>query len=200
MGKLLGQGLDAHVADNKFRKRDPRFGEQQEHKKKTTDRKQTSRARKYFSAHEFYFGESTGTLICPAGKPMRISCPNWRDKNSVYTGRTYKGFEQNCRGCELRSRCIRKAGTKIRQVTKIVKGVRHQEKSATQKIIERFDSQRGRFYYSRRMGTIEPVFANIRHTLGMDRFTLRVRTKVNIQWKLFCMVHNIGKITRFAPT
>ncbi len=47
-------------------------------------------------------------------------------------------------------------------------------------------------------GTVEPVFANIRHTLGMDRFTLRSRTKVDIQWKLFFMVHNIGKISRYA--
>jgi len=200
VNKLLQRGVDAYVADVRFRKRDPRFAEQQEHKKKTTDRKGTSRARKYFSADEFHFDESTGILICPAGKPMKSSCPNWRDKNKGYTGKTYKGFEQTCSGCELRSRCVRKSGTKVRQVTKIMKGVRHQEKSATQKMIERFDSQRDRFYYSRRMGTAEPVFANIRHTLGMDRFTLRSRTKVDIQWKLFCIVHNIGKITRFALT
>ena len=83
-------------------------------------------------------------------------------------------------------------------MTKIVQGIRHEQKSAVQQMIERFDSIRGRFYYSRRMGTVEPVFANIRHTLGMDRFTLWGRVKVNIQWKLFCMVHNIGKITRNA--
>ena len=63
---------------------------------------------------------------------------------------------------------------------------------------ERFDSQRGRFYYSRRMGTVEPVFAHMRHTLGLDRFTLRGRARVDIQWKLFCMVHNIAKIQRYA--
>jgi hypothetical protein len=200
VSNLLQQGLDAYVADNDFRKRDPRFASQQEHKKKTTDRKQTSRARKYFSADEFHFDESIGILICPAGKPMKSSCPNWRDKNKGYTGKTYKGLEQNCSVCELRSRCIRKTGTKVRQVTKIVKGVRHQKKSATQQMIERFDSQRGRYHYSRRVGTAEPAFANIRYTLGMDRFTLRSRTKVDIQWKPFCIVHNIGKITRFAPT
>ena len=51
------------------------------------------------------------------------------------------------------------------------------EKSAVQRMIERFDSVRGRFFYSRRMGTVEPVFANVRHTLGLDRFTLRGRDK-----------------------
>lgn len=31
---------------------------------------------------------------------------------------------------------------------------------------------------------------------GLDRFTLRGRAKVNIQWKLYCMVHNLEKIAR----
>jgi hypothetical protein len=27
----------------------------------------------------------------------------------------------------------------------------------------------------------------------MNRFTLRGQKKVNIQWQLYCIVHNIGK-------
>jgi IS5 family transposase len=81
-------------------------------------------------------------------------------------------------------------------VTKIDKGTRNNTISATQRMIERFDSERGRYFYSRRMGTVEPVFANIVHTMGMNRFTLRGRSKVDTQWKLYCMVHNIGKIAR----
>ena len=48
------------------------------------------------------------------------------------------------------------------------------------------------------MGAVEPVFANIRHTLRLDRFTLRGQVKVDTQWKLFCLVHNIGKIARYG--
>jgi len=48
------------------------------------------------------------------------------------------------------------------------------------------------------MGTIEPVFGNIRSTLGLDHFTLRGKEKVGIQWKLYAMVHNIGKMARYA--
>ncbi len=33
---------------------------------------------------------------------------------------------------------------------------------------------------------------------GMNRFTLRGRLKVNIQWMLYCLVHNIGKIANFG--
>jgi transposase len=196
--KLLETGVDAYVADKRFRLRDPRFANMQEHKKKTTDRRRTSRARKYFSADAFHFDEQTGKLICPAGKAMKSRCPNWHDKKKGYTGKTYMGLEEHCDSCKLRTKCIRNSSTKARQVTKLLIGVPPQQMSATQQMIERFDSQRGRFYYSRRMGTVEPVFANIRYTLGLDRFTLRGRSKVNIQWKLFCMVHNIGKIMRYA--
>jgi transposase len=200
LGKLFQRGLDAYVADTKFRQRGPRFTVQQEHKKKSTEGDQISGGRKFFHADEFHFDESRANIICPAGSPMKVLRHNWRDMKKGYSGKTYIGFEQNCSVCELRSRCIRKSSTKARLVTKIDKGIRYDKKSATQKMIERFDSQRGRFYYSRRMGTAEPAFANIRYIMGMDRFTLRGRTKVDIQWKLFCIVHNIAKLTRYAMT
>ncbi|MBU4260025.1 MAG: transposase [Proteobacteria bacterium] len=40
------------------------------------------------------------------------------------------------------------------------------------------------------------MFANLRNAIGLDRFTLRGKLKVNIQWKLFCIVHNLLKIHR----
>ena len=45
---------------------------------------------------------------------------------------------------------------------------------------------------------VEPVFANIRTQKRMDHFTLRGKIKVNIQWMLYCMVHNIEKIVNYA--
>jgi len=196
VNKLLEKKVDAYVADRKFRLRDPRYANLQEHKSKTVDRKRTSKARKYFPAEQFHF-DSTGTLICPAGKPMKSSCPNWKSDRG-YTGRTFKGFEAVCGACPVRHKCLRKAATKVRQVTKTDAGIRHSTVSATRRMIERFDSERGRYFYSLRMGTVEPVFANIVHTMGMNRFTLRGRTKVDTQWKLYCMVHNIGKLARYG--
>lgn len=65
-------------------------------------------------------------------------------------------------------------------------------------MMERFDTRRGRFLYSRRLGIVEPVFAHVCYHLGLNRFTLRGRVKVDIQWKLFTMVHNMVKILRFS--
>jgi hypothetical protein len=35
---------------------------------------------------------------------------------------------------------------------------------------------------------------DIRHNKRLNRFTLRGRQKVDTQWKLYCLVHNIEKL------
>jgi hypothetical protein len=55
----------------------------------------------------------------------------------------------------------------------------------TQKMKRKIDSIRVRLIYNRRLGTAEPPFAHIRSILGLDRFTLRGKRKVNIQWVLY---------------
>jgi hypothetical protein len=56
------------------------------------------------------------------------------------------------------------------------------------------DSAQGRKLYGRRMATVEPVFGNLRYNKRLDRFTLRGQGKVNTQWNLYCLVHNIEKL------
>ena len=63
-----------------------------------------------------------------------------------------------------------------------------------EKMKKKIDSAAGRNIYSKRMGIIEPVFGNIKNNLGLNKFTLRGKPKINIQWKLFAIIHNIGKI------
>jgi hypothetical protein len=56
------------------------------------------------------------------------------------------------------------------------------------------DSPQGRKLYGRRIATVEPVFGNLRYNKRLDRFTLRGQQKVDVQWKLYCLVHNIEKL------
>lgn len=62
----------------------------------------------------------------------------------------------------------------------------------------RIDSDHGRHMYSKRLGTVEPVFGNINTKKRLNRLALRGKTKVNAQWLLFCLVHNIEKIQRYG--
>ncbi len=69
-----------------------------------------------------------------------------------------------------------------------------QERSYMDRMKDKIDSPMGRHIYSQRLGTVEPVFGNLEANKGLKRFTLRGKVKVNAQWLIFCMVHNIEKI------
>ena len=63
---------------------------------------------------------------------------------------------------------------------------------------EKIDTEEARKIYSYRMGIVEPVFGNIRSQKKLNYFTLRSKNKVNIQWNLFCIVHNIEKLRYYV--
>jgi hypothetical protein len=65
-------------------------------------------------------------------------------------------------------------------------------------MVAKIDSPSGRMRYSKRLGTVEPPFGNLRYHKGLDRFTLRGRQKVDGQWKLYALVHNIEKLAHYA--
>lgn len=68
----------------------------------------------------------------------------------------------------------------------------------TARMKARIDTPAGRAQYAARFGIVEPVFGNLCYNKGLGRFTLRGRAKVDAQWKLFCLVHNIEKLARLA--
>ncbi|WP_373921676.1 transposase [Undibacterium cyanobacteriorum] len=83
--------------------------------------------------------------------------------------------------------------TEVRQVA-----IFHKKQTSpmryTEAMKQRIDSAEGRQQYSRRLATVEPVFGNLRYNKKLDRFTLRGQKKVNTQWHLYCLVHNIEKL------
>ena len=62
----------------------------------------------------------------------------------------------------------------------------------------RVDSAKGKQIYSHRMSVVEPVFGNITTNKRLNRFSLRGKQKVDAQWKLYCMVHNIEKLMNYG--
>jgi hypothetical protein len=68
------------------------------------------------------------------------------------------------------------------------------EEKASERMKRKIDSEQGREMIGRRFATVEPVFGNLRANKKLNRFTLRGRAKVDAQWKLYCLVHNIEKL------
>ena len=109
--------------------------------------------------------------------------------------RQYACKQKECELCESRSQCIRMPNGRKKCLTIPVK---EKEINLSKKMRDKIDTKQGREKYERRLAIVEPVFANIRARKRMDRFTLRSKIKVNIQWTLFCAVHNLEKIANYA--
>lgn len=199
MKMLFDEGIDGYVADKQFRKRDPKFANAEKYKERHhKEMAQRTGSHKTFSTKDFKFAEDFSYCICPAGKRL------YRNGGDTYThgfhSIRFKGPKSSCMPCHLRKKCLRyPERTEARAVAYFTGRTKGTKVNYTQRMKEKIDSELGRAIYSKRIGTVEPVFANIRHTLKLNRFTLRGKTKVNIQWKLFSIVHNMLKIHRFGP-
>ena len=187
--------IDAYIPDPHFRKRDIRFEDAARHRRKTIlkPKKKTKSKKKQFKNTDFEIDEETDKLRCPAGRLLHNS-----GRRVVKRGKYYRNFsstESMCKDCPLRAQCIRKLGGKIRQVC-IPTG--EEFTTPAKGMINKIDTAEGRATYSKRLGIVEPVFANICTHKRMDVLRHRGYEKVNIQWTLYCMVHNIGKIARYG--
>lgn len=189
--------VDAYIPDQQFRKRDVRFADAGRHRRSVDKRHERYKSKKrWFSVEDFNYDDETGKLICPAGHELYVRSRQY--KNKGYKAIIYQAPKRACGGCDLRAKCLRKPDmTESRQVA-IFYGKR--PGSLTDQMKEKIDTPEGRKMYSKRLGIVEPVFGNIRANKGMDRFTLRGKTKVNIQWLLYCMVHNIEKICNYGSS
>lgn len=193
---LSERNIDALIADNSMRKRDERFADQAKHKAKPDPLwdKNPGKKTRLFGPADFHHDEATKTCICPAGEFLYQN-----GRRVVIQGREavkFTGAKRVCGPCPLRDQCLRHPErTPVRQVVFFTGRTRRPE-SHTARMKRRIDSAEGRALYGRRIAIVEPVFANLRHNKRLNRFTLRGRKKVDTQWKLYCLVHNIEKLAK----
>lgn len=191
------EDVDAYIPDREFRKRDPRFAEAMRHRRSVDKRKQRyASKRRWFGPGDFRLDDRTGKLICPAGKGLYKNGKNFATKKG-YLATAYRAPKSACRDCPLRAKCLRNPNVRSRQV-RLFHGRR--PGSLTDAMKQKIDTPAGRKMYGKRLAIVEPVFGNIRAQKELDRFTLRGRGKVNIQWRLYCLVHNIEKILHFGTS
>jgi len=187
--------VDAYIPDPKFRQRDPRFADAQRHRRSVDKRKERDGRKKYFTPADFRLDDTTGKLICPAGQELYVKNRNFEIKG--HRAIAYQAPKSACGNCALRSKCLRNEKTESRQVHVFYE---HRPGSLLDAMKKKIDSPEGRAIYGKRLKIVEPVFGNIRVNKGLDRFTLSGVVKVNIQWMLYCLVHNIEKILHFGKT
>jgi hypothetical protein len=189
---LYTRKVDGYVADNGMRGRDPRFADAERHVDPRELRQEQKQRAARFQLSDFSYDAQRGTCHCPEGHllagPSQVAPQG-------YEGVRFQGRKQLCGACPSREKCLRDpAQSKYRQVV-FFSGKTETVKYA-QLMQQKIDSPEGRRLYGRRLGTVEPVFGHLRTHKRLDRFTLRSKPKVNGQWLLYCLVHNITKLMK----
>jgi transposase len=194
---LYKEGINAYIPDNQFRSRDPKFAKQKEkHGKRHQDT--LKGVKSVIPSSEFIFDVSNKTCHCPEGNAMWL-----KNEKRDADGKLRLSFEANltdCRHCKIKNQCMRNPGSADTREghgrqTSITLNTRP---TATDWMKERVDSQLGKTIYGHRMSVVEPVFGNIGTNRKLNRFSLRSKKKVQGQWQLYSLVHNIEKLMRYG--
>ena len=177
------RNIEVLIPDPQFRKRDPGFDDRKKYK--------DTHVKKYFGIEDFRYDEKEDTYTCPAGKVLPYKC-DVEFKSRGTWGKQYRQKKSVCSVCPLKEQCINRKSGKGEFRALFVLHQQYKE-NLSAKMRAKIDDPAYRELYSRRMQIIEPVFANIRVCKGMDRFTYRGQKKVNTQWHLYVIVHNMWK-------
>jgi transposase len=172
------KGIEAIIPDEQSRNRDEKLkeGERREGKER-------------YDARYFKYKKKGNYYICPRGKKLTF---RMRVKLNRNESNKYESRAADCLGCPYMDKCVRSRSDKKKFRTLLIPVLKYKE-NLCQKMREKIDKPRYKKIYSRRMQIVEPVFADITYCKGITRFTLKTQEKVNIQWLLYCVVHNIGK-------
>ena len=186
--------MPALIADPDMRKRDERFADREHHTTPLNplhDKSDTTeKTVPLFAPSDFTYDADARTCVCLAGKSLyRTGAAN---VPNGYVGAHVRGAKRDCAPCALRAQCLRKPETSVVRTVAFWRG---REDAATEthtmRMPQRLDTPVWDAQYGPRFATVEPVSGNVRHNKRLDRFTLRGRMKVNGQWLVFCLVHNI---------
>lgn len=202
MRYLHTNNINGYIPDNKFRSRDTKFIDQKNHHGRrrpiTGKRKTTSHV---FPPSVFDFDPVNKRCRCPADEAMWL-----RSEFTDHYGHEkifFEGRLSKCRVCKIKHDCMRNPDSANnrkghgRQVSFIIKKGQRAA-NYTDWMKHRVDSDKGKLIYSHRMSVVEPVFGNIGTNKKLNRFSLRSQKKVQCQWKLYCMVHNIEKLANYG--
>ncbi|MCV6631185.1 MAG: IS1182 family transposase [Flavobacteriaceae bacterium] len=174
--ELLEQkDIEAYVKYNTFDK------EEQTYKSK-----RKKKAKDDFHRDNLYYNKEKDCYICPMGQQMNKVYQKKKTTKSSYS-QIYSVYQaQNCKDCPLRGVCHKsKYNRKIER--------NHNLERHKQIMRERLNSDDGLQKRKKRTADVEPVFAHIKSNRNFKRFTHKGIEKVELEFGLHALAHNIRK-------
>ena len=166
--------LDAYVKYNYF------------HKEQKRTQKQNP-----FLVQNLYYNESENFFVCPMGQKLEHVGQGKRKSTNGFISQVDYYEAKRCQGCPLRGMCHKNAGNKKIEIN-------HKLNQYRAKAREMLTSERGLLHRSKRPIEVEAVFGQLKSNNKFSRFTLRKMDKVNIEFGLMSIGHNLRKLAQKA--
>jgi transposase len=172
-GYLEANQTEAYVKYNTFY--------QDTHVSKKPDPKQQ------FRSTHFPYDKGKDEFLCPANKPMHFveEKPQITDNGFQTSRRVYEC--EDCTGCPLKEQCTKAKGNRQIEVSQKLMAYREQAR-------DRLISPEGVKLRKLRSVEVESVFGQIKQNMGFRRFSLRGKEKVETEWGLVSIAHNMRKL------
>jgi transposase len=168
---LEDKGITAYVKYNTFEKEQD---------------KNYQKKHKPFSKENLYYNQEEDYYVCPMGQKMHKTHQSQKTTEAGYKQNLSHYQAQNCQGCPLRSQCFKAKGNRSIERN-------HNLEKHKQKTRELLLSEIGIQKRKQRSADVEPVFAQLKHNNGFRRFSLKGIKKVELEFGLMAIAHNLRK-------
>lgn len=165
------EGIAAYVKYNYFHK------EQKKKIKKNIYRKEN-----------FPYDINTDTYICPAGKRLSSVETKTRITDTGYASTELYYQTESCEGCLQRGECHASKYDRRIRIRPLLEYYKTEMRA-------KLKSAEGKKLRSKRPVEVESVFGQLKWNRNFKRFLLRGIDKVNIEWGLLSLAHNMMKIS-----
>ncbi len=130
--------------------------------------------------------EQEDAFICPNNRKVLFKRYSQRKNESGYE-QDFKIFEcEDCTGCPLKSLCTKSKGNRKVYWNPIYEEIKAKTKAA-------LDDEQKATLYAKRKVDVESVFGNIKGNLSFTRFRLRGIEKVETEFGIVALAHNLLK-------
>ena len=154
-----------------------------------------SESRKSFKENIFFvenlqYNAEDDYYLCPSGQHMEYI--GARQIKSIFghisTLSSYRAL--NCKNCPMRKNCY--SGDSDRRIIE----VNHKSLAYRAEAKRLLKSDKGWYHRRKRQAEPEAVFGDIKFNHGFKRFRLKSNKKVNVEFGLVALAHNIRKLVR----
>lgn len=142
-----------------------------------------------FLPQNLYYNREGNYLICPMGQKMNFIGKRKNVSNLGYVSYSDVYRAQNCKGCNMRSLCHKSEGNRRIEINAKLCHYK-------QIVRELLTSPQGLYHRSKRPVEPEAVFGQIKANSMFKRMRLRSLPKVNVEFGLVALAHNIKKIAK----